>query len=88
MPHFSKKQTFHHKLLFIYIKDPNQPQFLPYDVKAVLKRMTREQGLYTQAVVIRQNNSDNKNYEIVWNISTKTWRPEVLEEMLYAITLI
>ena len=42
------------------LNNKNQPQFLPSDVKIVLKKMAMEQGLYAQAVMIRQKDLDNK----------------------------
>ena len=38
----------------------NGPQFLPSEVKLVLKIMAMEQGLYVQVVMIRRKDSDNK----------------------------
>ena len=48
-------------LLELCKNNPNQPQFLPSEVKLVLKIMAIEQVLYAQVVMIRQKGYDNKN---------------------------
>ena len=56
-------------LLFLKIKIPqecldlckkiDETQFLTSEIKVVLKIMATEQALYTQVIMIRQNDSDN-----------------------------
>ena len=57
-PHFLKKQKNSTRFLDL-CKNSNQPQFLPYDTKPVLKRMAMKQGLYSQVVMIRRKDLDN-----------------------------
>ena len=40
--------------------NPNQPQFLPSEVKVFLKIMATGQGLYAQVVMIHRKDSDDK----------------------------
>ena len=48
MFHFLKKRQFSTIFLNLRKNNPNQPQFLPSDVKIVLERMLMEQGLYAK----------------------------------------
>ena len=57
--HFLQKHFFTPECLEQYKKYPNEPQFLPSEVKVALK-MATEQGLYTQVVMIHQKDSENK----------------------------
>ena len=61
MLHFLKKRIFPEAFLDLCKNSPNQPQFLPYEVKVVLKIMAIEQRLYAQVVMIFQKDHDNKN---------------------------
>ena len=52
MLRFSKKRKFYTSFLYLCKNNPNQPQFIPSDVKTVLKILATEQGLYVKVVMI------------------------------------
>ena len=51
--HFLQKQKFPSECLDQCKKYPNEPQFLPSEVKVSLKKLATEQGLYEPMVMIR-----------------------------------
>ena len=72
MSHLLKKQFFSANSFRLMYKNPNQPQFLPSDVKIFLKRMAMEQGLYAKTVMTRRKDLDNeKKRKIPGNITSK-----------------
>ena len=73
---FLEKRIFSHKLFRLMFKYLNQPQFLPSDVKIVLKRMATEQWLYEQVVMIRQKDLDNKKEKENTNNITSKGSPQ------------
>ena len=78
---FLKKRTFYNSIFRPMLKNPNQHNFLPSDVKTVMKIIATEQRLYEQVVMIRQKGLDSikeKETTKKYNLQGKSARPNTL----------
>ena len=58
---FFEETNIFPQFFLTYVKNnPNKHQFIPSEVKVVLKIMAMEQGLCEKVVMIHQKHSDNK----------------------------
>ena len=58
---FLQRQKLFRQNFNTNVKNTNEPEFLPYELKLFFKTMATKQGLYRQVMIMRRKYPENKN---------------------------